>query len=368
MTDHALTGLDRLRAATARVGATLLAFDTDPTVLLLDASSLRGVTAQRWRTARLTIASVFERYQVLGGALERAAAMSSSQVAAFVAGPSIVLAGPELELAERGLLDGSRRVTSWSPDDLLATMTSDFDEVRALVADVAAMWADAVPRIAGARARVEGLAARAAAEGIEAPTIHIDAIAVDVAEDPLGLDLGRLDALDAELDAADARIAAVAALRVDTALTLVQATADLESLAARLAAAATTAELPKSDAAALRDQLDEVRELAASGAWAAAAGRLTAWRDAMAAVAGWLDAKAVAAVHHEQLRAELSGRLRAYAAKADRLALLEDAGVAECRRAALAALARGDVAAASARVAAYQDLVNAGAARRRGRT
>jgi hypothetical protein len=310
---------------------------------------------------------VFERYHALGDALERTADMSPNQLAGFVAGPSIALAGPELELAERGLLDGSRRVTSWTPDDLLATMTSDFDEVRALVADVAAVWADAVPRVAGARARVEGLASRAAAEGVDAPTIHIDGIAVDVAEDPLGLDLDRLDALDAELDAADALIGAVVALRVDTASTLLHATADLESLAARLAAATTADERPPTDVAALGDQLDDVRALAEAGAWADAAERLTTWRHALAAVAGWLDAKAAAAARDEDLRTELLGRLRAYAAKADRLALLEDAGVAESRRDALAALARGDVVTASERVAAYQDLVNAGAARVRGR-
>jgi hypothetical protein len=368
MNDDALAHLERLRAATARVGATLVAFDTDPTVLLLDASARRGVTAVRWRTARLTIAWVFERYRALGDGLERAAATSPRQLAGFVVGPSIALAGPELDVAERGLLDGSRRVTSWSPDDLLAAMTADFDEVRALVADVAAVWADAVPRIAGARARIDDLATRAAAAGIDVAVIDVDEIAVDVAEDPLGLAPDRLDVLDAELDAIDARIAAVAALRADTAATLVQAGVDLESLGTRLAALATIEDPSPSDVVVLRDQLDDVRELAASGAWADAAERLTAWRDALGALARRLDAAAATVARDEELRTELMGRLRAYAAKADRLALLEADGVAACRREALAALASGDVSAASERVAAYQELVNAGAARVRGRS
>ena len=349
------------------VGATLLAFDVDPTVLLLDAAALRGVTAQRWRAARLTVASVFERYRMLGDALERAAGVSADQLARFVTDPSIAIAGPALQLADRGLLDGSRRVTPSTPDALLAAMTADFADVRDLVADVAAVWGMAVPRVAGLRARADDIAARAAAQGFVGPTIDIDGLAADVADDPLGLDLDRLDAVDAELDSADARIAAVVALRVDTVATLDRATDELSSLAARLAEDAATDEAP-GDVAALRDELDGVRELAADGAWADAAQRLTMWRAAVATVVGRLDAQVVAAARNEQERTELLGRLRAYAAKADRLELLEEAGVAECRRDALAALGRGDVAAASERIATYQRLVNAGAARVRGRS
>ena len=92
--------LTALRDAVARIGATLLAFEEDPTVVLLDAATLAGSTAARWERCRAVIAEVFQSFHALGDTIEQAAAAPRRQLPTLLHGPSVVVAGAPLAVGE----------------------------------------------------------------------------------------------------------------------------------------------------------------------------------------------------------------------------------------------------------------------------
>jgi hypothetical protein len=177
------TELAHLREDVARVGATLVAFEQDATVVLLDAAPLEGVTAERWRRCRTAVADVFGWYHALGDLLDRAGRSARRDLPSLLRAASVTLDGAPIGVADRDLLDGSRRVQRATPADALARMTATFDEVRATLAAVESAWRDVPARLDDARARPDG-----------PPADELDELARAARTDPLGFDHARLDA------------------------------------------------------------------------------------------------------------------------------------------------------------------------------
>ncbi|MET0910550.1 MAG: hypothetical protein ABWZ99_13880, partial [Ilumatobacteraceae bacterium] len=377
--------LDRLRAAVEHIGANLVAFEQDPTVALLDLTDLRAESAERWAAARIALADLFGSYTALGAVVERAVALRgrsrwltatrASELAELLRGRSVLITGQAVALVDRRLLGSSRTATRWTPAALLEQMSASFDEIRGVVTTAALAWDGAVARIQPARRRLTAMSEVVTPSGSSLARLgaELDALAADVLADPLTLDWGRLDRIDADLTAAEAERSAAADLHddpttmFDAARALLgEVTADVESAAdivartrARIVVPTGTATIePGDDLAA---DLDRIEELAADERWSDAAAGLAAWR----VTAGHRRATAAtAATEHEALlltRGELRGRLGAYAAKADRLGLLEDPDVAERHRRAHDALhtAPTDLGVATELVRRYQESLTA---------
>src|SRR6476659_815315 len=65
--------LQALRLTSERIASNLLELESDDTVAMLDASDLRGVTAERWSDARLRLAGLFAAHAALKDLIDRAA-------------------------------------------------------------------------------------------------------------------------------------------------------------------------------------------------------------------------------------------------------------------------------------------------------
>ena len=340
------TDLTALRDAVARAGATLLALEQDPTVQLLDAATLTGETAARWAEVATSRAVLFRTYHELGDVIERATSARPSDAARLLRGPSVVVADVATPLAERGLLDGSRRVERATPEQVLADMTEQFSVIRAVVATVERVWAEAIPWAGDARARLAGLAG----DEPDGLAQALDAAAEVALGDPLGWSSSVAAAIDTQLASARDELDALRSVRddwpgqLDASRRLLDelgiAVAGSEDVAARATSRIAGAEpLATGDPCPrLAAELDAVAESAGNAGWPDVAAALTAWRcrarDALA------DVHASAAVHRALLdeRDELRGRLDAYTAKAGRLGRLEDIELAALRRRAHEAL------------------------------
>src|SRR3954452_25065956 len=89
--------LQALRLIGERIASNLLELDGDETVAMLDASDLRGLTAERWSEGRLRLAGLFAAHAALKDLIERAAHLSGrswmltadrlAELEALVAGP-----------------------------------------------------------------------------------------------------------------------------------------------------------------------------------------------------------------------------------------------------------------------------------------
>ena len=361
------TELTALRDAVARAGATLLALEQDPTVQLLDAATLTGETAARWAEVATSRAVLFRTYHELGDVIERASSARPSEADRLLRGPSVVVADVATPLAERGLLDGSRRVERATPEQVLANMTEEFAAIRAVVATVERVWAEAIPWAGGARAQLTDLADES--DGLAEA---IDALAEVALSNPLDWSSSDAAGIDARLARARDEQDALRAVRddwpgqLDAARRLLDelgaAVIDAGSVVARATSRIAGAEPVASGdpCGRLAAELATVAESAGTAPWPDVAAALTAWRcqarDALA------DVRTGAAAHQALLdeRDELRGRLDAYTAKAGRLGRLEDSELAALRQRAHEALhtAPTDLRDAEVLVRHYQEALN----------
>jgi hypothetical protein len=384
--------IERLRAAVERVGANLVEVERDPHRQLLEAAALRGETAARWLGARNALADLFESYARMTAFVESVTELRRQvsfdprrvpELDAMLTGPAIELSSSPVAISERGLLDGSRKITRCTADELLARMASDFEIARNVVFAVARVWDVLVPQVGAAREALARAEAQAGEMGDAWPELasvrrQLDALGEVLAEDPIAVDARLVDELDAsaaslahEIEQTDVlrrefldRIAACRS-ELDALMMSGRALSDVEREAAVKIASRPPAE-PVAHAAELSAHLDRVVELASAAQWRAAERELDAWLSAYADVRRQLeenDAAARAALAH---RAELRGRLAAYSAKAAGFGFAEDAHLARLFDAAQEALytAPTDLERAEALVRRYQDGVNAAPGRR----
>jgi hypothetical protein len=376
--------LARLQDAVGQTGATLLALERDATVQLLDASTLSGETAARWAEVATARAALFRAHHELSDLIDRASASRRArEVGELLRGPSVVLADVTRPLAERGLLDGSRRVERGTPDQLLAEMAAVFVDVRAVIAAVEATWADAIPWIRACRERLDGLGTCAAGLDTPIPSVldglvnELATLAEEVLSNPLAWSPSAAAGIESRLAHAADELTALQSVRDDWTGELARAEQILEALgdevdradqvAAKtisriVGATPSTADDP---AVALAAELDAIARAAGSASWIDLATGLADWRrraeDRLAATT------ATAAQHRALLgeRDELRGRLDAYEAKAARLGRLEDPELSELHRKAHDVLhtAPTDLAEAGALVERYCDALRGGGTR-----
>lgn len=340
--------LARLRAAVERIGANLLALETDPTWAMLDVAELEGCTADRVDSARAASGWVFGAFASLCAVVERAtirrgdstwlAPTRMEEVSALVRGSSIAIADEVVAVHDRGLLGGSRVTGRCTPDDLVRRMVEVYEVIRTLLADVAELWATAPATIGEARSRIATLAADASALGIDGPTdldrvsAELDELAAKVVRDPLAFGTDRFGAIDDRLDLVAASISDIASIRVDADAHLDRAHAIRDRVRTALAASAEqrravaikfcALHVPPAvdpDGAlerALTDGFHEVERHAACADWSAVANGLVTSHalaaDLLRRSNEFLDACRALMLEREELR----GRLDAYEAMA----------------------------------------------------
>jgi hypothetical protein len=385
--------LVRLTEASEAIGTNLLELERDPNRKLLDSASLTGETATRWATAKRALAAMWDSYTRLAALLERAqevrgprlriAADRVATLEQLLTGDSIELPRVDVPLGERDLLANRQRTSRCTPDELLVTMSAQFDEVRAVVVAAGNAWDTLAPRLRDARAAFSAVQTTAAAVG-EAGDPELTRVAVlletlgdQLTRDPISTGGAAFDAVEDELAALRSSFGAADDLRRDMLDRVARARSTMDELRSvvraadeahrevlvKIATPGVPAAAPVDDDVA--QALDAVVALGDAGRWRAAHTALSDWNARVEELL--LRAHENAAANRAPLeeRNELRGRLDAYRGMAHATGMLEDPDAARCYERAHDALytAPTDLYESARLVRAYQDVLSAPAAR-----
>ncbi|HXY94288.1 MAG TPA: hypothetical protein VEP49_17550 [Acidimicrobiia bacterium] len=358
--------LARLHAASDTIGANLLDLDRDPNLKRLETAALTGETATRWSDAARALAGIWRCFTQLLDLLERATALRGprprvppdrvNELTAMLTGPSIELVGDDIPLGRRDLLGDRQATTRCTPDELLTTMSAQFDQVLAVVVAAGAAWDTLLPRLEAGRRALSDVASADAALGSEAEaelgelSARADRLDHALATDPVAVRAADLDTFDADLAQLGARVDAARHLRDEFVDRLADARATMDGVrtAARTAAeahqevrlkiATSDVPIPAAFDRELAAELDEVVALGERGQWTAAQDALDAWR--VRASESLRASNECEAANRAPIEArnELRGRLDAYYAMAHDVGMLEDPGATRCYERAHAVL------------------------------
>ena len=378
--------IGRLRRAAETVSANLLELERNPNLELIDAASLEGVTAERWRTAKVELEQVWRWHTLLAAFLDEAgrrrgtrsniSADQERALSVYLTGSSIELSRDEIPLAERPLLGPSTASTTCTPDELLHHMSDSFEHVRNALFDISGAWDSLVTRVQDARARlaatrqfVESGGDAQAVASLDGVQSRIDIFAETLVLDPLAVATDDLDALEQQIASMESALAGASLLRADVDERLARARALLDDVTRALDAAdaahreviekITAPSVPEPSAlgAAPAAALERVEVLAAEGRWQDADTELGVWT--AAAEEQLREAYECAAANRApiEVRNQLRSRLDAYVARARRMGLAEDDRIGTLQAEAHDLLYRAplDLAAADALVRAYRD-------------
>ncbi|MBW8481939.1 hypothetical protein [Actinomadura parmotrematis] len=388
--DHALAGL---RAEQDRVAAALLDLEGHDGYRLLSGAALTGETWRRWDEAGARVALLWRLFDAYRTVLDEAAALRAARprpdagtlarLTELLTGDAVETPGGDVPLERRTLLGPRReRVTL---DEAVALMSAAFERVAEVVVAADDAWTALLVPLGEAEERWRE-AARLAHElaGARHPELdrlgrELSALGRTARTDPLSpdVDAARLARLRDGIEALRADLAGAVRLRDAYPERLAEVTAAVEEAAAAEAAALRGAALAhqkidaaglpelRPAAAALRDRLAALDGLRGSGRWADLAGRFAGLERAAAG------ARERAAEHLRlsggllDRRAELRGRLGAYKAKAGRLGLAEDEGLARLHERARDLLwtAPCDLRAATVALVRYQRAIQTAGAR-----
>jgi hypothetical protein len=360
-----------LRARATALGEALYGVETEPEFTLLgDAAQLTGASATAAAGAKARIDHLWLLYPSLTEGVDRLERAIVDDVR-----PEIWrLLGP----AGAVLPDGS--VTAIAA--LVTALEADLAEARAAVRRLGEAWRAVVPkadRLVAEVGRLGGLADELGVSGdrdLVAARRLTDGLAVKVASDPLGVDLGTVERA---IDRARATVDGLAGQRRSLPDDLARAAGQLveldrlitvgsDALAVARAkvkqAAGLLRPLDRSgldgDERALRPWLGRIEAMAERGEWRAAVAGLARWRRV---ADGWVaNARAVVEANRAPVtrRNELRGLLDGYRMKAAAAGLGDDPEVTERFQAAHAALQRRpcDLTVAAAKVDEYIGAVN----------
>lgn len=379
--EHIDRRLADLHQASERISANLVDLEIDSGRQLLEATKLEGQSATRWAAASDALTELWRRHGLLESLLKTADELQGSrrtdQVASLLRGRSIELASSEVPIAQRKLLASAEEAERCSPDELLASMSTAFDEVRTVVSEIGSAWVQLVPAIDDARRRLRA-ATELAEELSEADRPDLQAVGQRLTElgatvtaDPLSVDPAEVGTLARRIDELHSALEADAALKRGFEARILEARVAVEQLrAARNEVRTAREELlvkisvpaappPPQDVDAERG-LSEITALAQRGAWSQARAELDTWT---AGIGTKLDeARQLLRVSRVpiQARNQLRALLDAYQVKAKRLGVVEDAEVADAHARAQAALynAPTDLNLAAQLVRAYQETIN----------
>jgi hypothetical protein len=374
--------LRRLHQAAERISASLVELELDSSRQLLEASALEGESAARWAAASDALTELWRRRALLEELLERAdeaeRTRCAEQLRSLVDGPSIELAGTDVPLAERTLLGTVRNVERCSPSELIASMSSAFDDVKVVLAAFAAAWEKLIPSVEAARALLQDCARLAEELGedarheLERAKGIVGRLARAIRSDPLSIAPAEIDTLMGSLREIRVDLGEIAELQRRFDVRLLEARERLERLcaAAREAQAAheeTVLKVSQPPAppvhgvpADLEAELEAIVELAHRDAWTEARRGLEAWSGRTRALLDEAEQARRANRAPIEARNQFRALLDAYQVKAKRLGRLEDPDVADLYARAHQALytAPTDLAAAARLVRAYQEALS----------
>jgi hypothetical protein len=298
-----LEEIDRLlvawRANLAMSSQNLLALDDLATYKRLTGEdgapppALTGVSGQRVPPALAEIATLFDNLQVLTGIIDKASKLreaipklfatehSRSNIDQLLNGNSIQLPSIQTPLAQRGLLSQSDVPAAISPSYLLDKMTRTFEAAKAVVLEVDAAWTRLQPDLEAMCTEANTLSQMATSLGarslpeLMAVQARIVSLHNAIESDPLGTSANVKRELTPMLEAARARVNALAADRDRMRASLADAT--------RLIAAIRQAQLKGAETLRLYNQ-----QIASTGTMSAplsetAPGELLAWLNTLEA-------------------------------------------------------------------------------------
>jgi hypothetical protein len=348
----------RFAGAADVMTANLLDLEANPTNKMLDPATLTGVTRQRVTAARQALAALWEHFTEFKSLVQRARELRGSgarvpparlqQLDDLLRGPSINLPPLEVALADRGLYTPSQTPVAMTADQLLAGMGAAFEAAKSTILAVDEVWRTLVPRLGQAEQQLEALEglARPLGEPVgtgERTRVRLQDVSRQLANDPLSVDPGELEQLEATLSTERARLDQLGRDRATLQQDLEAAGAQLTEISQAIAAgAAALTEVQRKcvnpqgllgalDTAHLTEPqrglapwLQRLRHLADGGDWRAACRGLDQWQrvaaDTLSAARQVVDANSAPL----RVRNELRGRLDALQAKAGRLGLTED--------------------------------------------
>jgi hypothetical protein len=373
--------LAALHQASERISANLVDLEIDSGRQLLEATRLEGQSAVRWAAASQALTELWRRHGLLQGLLEQAdelrASRRTDQVESLLRGRSIELASSEVPIAQRKLLGGAEEAERCSADELLASMSAAFDEVKTVVSEIGSAWDRLVPAIDDARRRLQAAKALAAELGegdrpeLEAAEQRLTDLGATVTADPLSVDPREIDGLDHTLDDLCRALEADVALKRGFEARILESREALEQLdllcnevrAARqellvkISAPGAPPPPPDDDC---EPELSRIAALAQTGAWSQARVELDGWTERIALRRDETQRLLRAARVPIEARNQLRALLDAYQVKAKRLGLVEEADLADAYARAQAALynAPTDLNLAAQLVRAYQEMIN----------
>jgi hypothetical protein len=348
---------------------------------LLEASALEGESAARWATASHALSELWRRRALLEELLEQANAAErarrTEELRSLLGGAAIELAGTDVPLAERTLLGSVRNVERCSPGELIASMSSAFDEVKVVLGAFAAAWEKLMPGAEAAQALLQdsrrlagevGEVGGSASGELETAQRIVGRLTEAMRTDPLSIDAAEVDTMMGSLRAIRDELAETAELRRRFNVRVLEASELLERLstAAREAQAAHQEAMLKVShppvppvhpvPAELDAELEAIVERAQRGGWTEARRGLETWTARTRALLD--DAVQARRVNRAPIEArdQFRALLDAYQVKAKRLGRLEEPDVADLYARAHRALytAPTDLAAAARLVRAYQ--------------
>ncbi|MCW2944451.1 MAG: hypothetical protein JWR24_1168 [Actinoallomurus sp.] len=379
--------LERLKGERERITTVLFELEAHQGYQLLKGTRLAGATQRCWNELNgrmTTLWKLFDAHgRVLGEAQELRARHSRpgqaqlAELTRLLTGTSVELVSQEIPLEERTLLGPTGE---WlSLDAVVARMTPLYEDAAGTIAAVDGVWSVLLTRLGEAEDTSRTVEALLGSLGIQ--DAEFDRVGRRLAEvreaartDPLSLasggqaDTSRIDEVGDDLTALRRRLEDAARLRdehddrmrgIEATIGLVKA-AEEEAVQARdlvLSKIASPAlpDLPGL-AAPLRDRLAVLGTLRGEGRWIDLAARAAGLERAAATALDQARTTTGLITGLLERRDELRGRLDAYHAKAGRLGLAEDAGLAELHQQAhdLLWTSPCDLRGATATLAKYQ--------------
>lgn len=380
--------LRRLQAAADAIGANLLELERDPNRKLLESATLSGETATLWADAAAALANMWQWFTQLTALLERAkgvrgprariSADREAELTALLTGPSIELTSADVPLGQRPLLGDPQTTTRCAPDELLITMSEQFERASEVVVAAGAAWDALVPRLRDARSALADTTAAGADLGEDAdPDLgrlqaRLDMLGEAVTTDPVSVNAADFDALEGDLSSLRAGFDDASRLRDEIIERTERARSMMNELRSATRAAAeahrevlvkiASPQVPEPLAVDrnLGDELDQVVTLGEKGHWRAAQKALAEWTNRADELLQVAHQTATANRAPIEARNELRGRLDAYHAMAHGTGRLEDPDAAGRYERAYDVLytAPTDLTEAAELVRSYQDALS----------
>jgi len=360
--------LQRLHEAAERISANLVELELDSSRQLLAASPLVGESAARWSAASTALTELWRRHGLLEHLLQRADKLHGSrranELGAMLDAPSIELDSSDVPLAERSLLGSVQTADRCTADQLLASMSSAFDEVKTVVSRIGEAWNTLIPKLDAERRLLQDTSRLAEQLGesgrrdLKAAAQTLEGLSASVTTDPLSVPVSEVEALTRSLRAIREDLEGSIALKRGFEAKIHDAHELLEQVRAtdREGQAAHEELLVKisvpAPPAAPKGRGDREAELAAIVALA----QRGAWREARSGLDNW-SARTNASL---DLARRTLALLDAYQVKAKRLGLVEEPQLAEIFTQAQQALynAPTDLALAAQLVRSYQQALS----------